>query len=49
MANRTYANAAVEESGPGLGEGGGQQLEPLSGQRGEQAAAIGEVVRRRGV
>ncbi|MDT5253846.1 MAG: hypothetical protein QOH07_2800, partial [Mycobacterium sp.] len=32
-----------------LGEGGGQQLEPLRGQRGEQTAPVGEVVRRGGM
>ena len=37
----------VKEPGPGLGKGHCQQFEPLSGQRGEQTAPIGEVVRRR--
>jgi hypothetical protein len=40
---------SIEESGPRLSQARGQQLEPLSGQRGEQAAPISEVVRWRGV
>ena len=39
----------IEETGPGLREGGGQQLETLGGQRGEHTTPVGEVVRRRGM
>ncbi len=37
----------IEETGPGIREVGGQQVEALGGQRGEHAAPVGEMVRRR--
>ena len=36
-------------SGPGVGERGGQHAPALGGQRGEQTAAVGEVMGGRGM